>query len=101
MLTIENIIKTSDVFMGNPVEYELLTGGYVNKTYKVICNGNTYCVRINNNKQAPFICLDPKKEALACHQANLLSIAPAVYNLNNADEYLITDFFYGESFFKE
>jgi len=98
MLTIENIIENADVFKGSYVKYELLKGGYVNTTYKAECGDKTYCVRINNSKQTPFIGLDSEKEAQACHQASLLSIAPAVYNLNNAEEYLITDFFTGIHF---
>ena len=95
MLTIENIIKEVDIFRGYPVKYELLAGGYVNKTYKTVCNDRTYCVRINNLKQAPFIGLDANKEAQALHQASLLSIAPVVYNTDNAKEYLITEFITG------
>ncbi|MCL2775432.1 MAG: phosphotransferase, partial [Oscillospiraceae bacterium] len=98
MLTIENIIESANVFKGNSVIYELLDGGFVNKTYKVECGDKIYCVRINNSRQAPFFGLDSGKEALACHQASLLSIAPAVHNLSNAKEYLITDFFAGNHF---
>ena len=95
MITIENIIENADVFKGNFVKFELIEGGYVNKTYKAMCGDKTYCVRINNNRQAPFIGLDTEKEAQACQQASMLSIAPTVYNLNNAKEYLITGFFKG------
>jgi thiamine kinase-like enzyme len=95
MSTIENVVESADIFKGNYVKYELLEGGFVNKTYKAECGGKTYCVRINNSKQTPFLGLDAKKEAQACQQASMFSIAPTVYNIDNAKEYLITDYFSG------
>ena len=101
MPNIENIIETSGVFMGKSAVYELLEGGYVNKTYKVKCDDKIYCVRINNSRQKPFFGLDTNQEAQAVHQASLLGIAPTVYNINNAEEYLITDFFAGKGLSRE
>jgi thiamine kinase-like enzyme len=100
MFTINDIIETADVFKGsyiNQIKYELLEGGFVNKTYKTECGGKIYCVRINNSRQIPFFGLDAAKEAEACRQASLFSIAPAVYmyNSDNAAEYLITEYFPG------
>ncbi len=95
MTTIENIIAEVNLFKDNDIKYKELAGGYVNKTYKVTCGDKIYCVRINNSKQTPYFSLDANQESQAVHQANLLGIAPKVYNLNNAGTYLITDFFAG------
>ena len=97
LINIENIIKSETLFKNKLTTYELLKGGYVNKTYKVTCNDKIYCVRINNLKHSQFFQLDTTKEAEACQQASLFSIAPTVHNLNNSTEYLITDFFTGKS----
>jgi len=97
MVTIENIIENDALFKGKHTKYEFLKDGIENKTYKVDCGNKSYCVRIINSKQRFSFGLDTKKEALACQQASLLSIAPAVYNIDNPADYLITDFFPGKS----
>ncbi|MCL2352556.1 MAG: phosphotransferase [Firmicutes bacterium] len=96
MLTIEKIIEKESIFSDIKVNCEELPGGYVNKTYKIKCTDRIYCVRINNSRQTPYLGLDTVQEAQAIQQANLLGIAPKVYNLDHAVEYLITDFFAGK-----
>ena len=97
MITIEDIIKNEDLFKDKYTTHELLDGGYVNKAYKVTCDNKTYCIRINNIKHSQFFQLDTTKEAQACQQASLFSIAPTAHNLNNSTEYLITDFYTGRT----
>ena len=95
MLSIENVIEDADIFKGLAVTYKLLDGGFVNRIYKVECDGKEYCVRINNSRQAEFFRLDTVKEAQAIQQASMFSIAPKIYNIDNSNEYLITDYFPG------
>ncbi|HNX14168.1 MAG TPA: phosphotransferase [Oscillospiraceae bacterium] len=88
------------MFQNKPVSFEPVTGGNVNKAYKVSCEDKVYFVRINGS-QSSYLGTDPVKEAEACQQASRMLVAPAVHNCENANDYLITDFFYGRCLSKE
>ncbi|HOP11830.1 MAG TPA: phosphotransferase [Oscillospiraceae bacterium] len=100
MLMIENVLNTDELFQNKLASFEPVTGGNVNKAYKVSCEGKAYFVRINGN-QSKLLGLGGKTEADACRQAGEMKIAPVVYNSKNEDLYLITDFFKGKCLSKE
>jgi len=73
-----------------PVTYEVLTGGFVNFSYKVCANGKYFVLRING-KQNDYLGLSRAEEVKVFKAAHDMNIAPAVLP-QSTPEYLITEY---------
>ena len=89
--TIETILESIPVWGTAAIEYEPLSGGYTNDTYKVVVDEAAYVVRINGT-QNQFLGLSRLQEVQAVEQAYALGIAPRVFRYGDPDEVLITEY---------
>lgn len=95
MRDIESIIPEVKMWRdAKSISYSPLNGGFVNCTYKVDVDGNSYVLRINGSQNS-FLNLRREDEVEVVRKVNELGFAPKVYIVENKSDYLITEFING------
>lgn len=93
-MQVQEIIDQIPLFRNQTVSYEPLNGGLSNQTYKLLCGGTAYVLRIYG-KQTEYLKLTRSSEVDVMRSMSDANVAPEVLYRNDSESYVLIEYIEG------
>lgn len=93
-MQVQEIIDQIPLFRNQAVSYEPLNGGLSNQTYKLVCGGNVYVLRIYG-KQTEYLKLTRSSEVDVMRSMSDARVAPIVLYTHDSERYVLIEYVEG------